>query len=885
MKTIIAIYPGRFQPFGKHHAEAFRWLQNKFGAKNTFIATSDKVEPPKSPFSFQDKKQIIKHYGLSNNIVQTKNPYKAEEILGNYDPSTTSVVFMVGSKDMQEDPRFKIGLKKNGEPSYFQEYEKNKNSLQGFDKHGYLIIAPHISIDVPGYGEMSGTSMRNALGDKSIPRSEKIELFKGIFGWYDESTANMIFDRIESVTESVLFSKNWWADQLFLDEGYMSPEQQKNHDAKIEKLRNHLRQMIGREFVYDFNEFPKTVYGVKIQESKLLKEGGSAGHINCEICKKEFRQITENHLKYKHGITLKEYIDRYPDAVLISESLRKELRDNNPMKDKKNIDKIFETKFDRYGNKNYNNILKTKKTKLDRYGSETYNNPKFGDDNASRRPDVRERIRQKVTESYIINPELKSNRSDIGKKFGFGNTHEFKKKMISVGKWKPDILKSDFDIYRNAVRDITETNYQIYFKEIPNAHLRSKQMHLDHKYSIYDGFEHDIDPHIIGHYKNLEIIDHSLNESKGTKSSISLKKLAEEILTSKNTLGIGYQLLVCGGSAGHMAHPFDIPSVKTGKDLLKVFVDSVNYLKKQAAAVKIDGVNASIRLVDLDGKKQFVLDRGSMKPLDVKGITKDDLFDRFGEGHGMIKIGGKVLDIFNESLNSIQPELKSLGLWDNPNIMFNLEYVEGSTNVLQYNKNFLAIHGLLELFQATPKRRETKEISYNDSTMSKLLNKLKPFANKNGYEILGSIPTELTGNPDFIKVLNEKYTIDFGTSKQTKTLNQWLSSAEIPKNTVKTVDGKLISALSKEVLIKLSENTPLPDFIKDPNDYQSVIDGYFIYLATMKLGDAVLEKLNSPLGPVTDHEGIVIRDPKIFDKPFKITGKFILGGLASTFRK
>lgn len=612
MNTIIAIYPGRFQPFGKHHAEAFRWLQNKFGAKNTFIATSDKVEPPKSPFSFQDKKQIIKHYGLSNNIVQTKNPYKAEEILGNYDPSTTSVVFMVGSKDMQEDPRFKIGLKKNGEPSYFQEYEKNKNSLQGFDKHGYLIIAPHISIDVPGYGEMSGTSMRNALGDKSIPRSEKIELFKGIFGWYDESAANMIFDRIESVTESVLFSKNWWADQLFLDEGYMSTEQQKNHDAKIEKLRNHLRQMIGREFVYDFNEFPKTVYGVKIQESKLLKEGGSAGH---------------------------------------------------------------------------------------------------------------------------------------------------------------------------------------------------------------------------------------------------------------------------------MAHPFDIPSVKTGKDLLKVFVDSVNYLKKQAAAVKIDGVNASIRLVDLDGKKQFVLDRGSMKPLDVKGITKDDLLDRFGEGHGMIKIGGKVLDIFNESLNSIQPELKSLGLWDNPNIMFNLEYVEGSTNVLQYNKNFLAIHGLLELFQATPKRRETKEISYNESTMSKLLNKLKPFASKNGYEILGSIPTELTGNPDFIKVLNEKYTIDFGTSKQTKTLNQWLSSAEIPKNTVKTVDGKLISALSKEVLIKLSENTPLPDFIEDPNDYQSVIDGYFIYLATMKLGDAVLEKLNSPLGPVTDHEGIVIRDPKIFDKPFKITGKFILGGLASTFRK
>jgi len=39
------------------------------------------------------------------------------------------------------------------------------------------------------------------------------------------------------------------------------------------------------------------------------------------------------------------------------------------------------------------------------------------------------------------------------------------------------------------------------------------------------------------------------------------------------------------------------------------------------------------------------------------------------------------------------------------------------------------------------------------------------------------------------------------------------------------------------------------------------------------------------LGPVTDHEGIVIRDKSIYKEPFKITGKFILGGLATSFRK
>lgn len=53
----------------------------------------------------------------------------------------------------------------------------------------------------------------------------------------------------------------------------------------------------------------------------------------------------------------------------------------------------------------------------------------------------------------------------------------------------------------------------------------------------------------------------------------------------------------------------------------------------------------------------------------------------------------------------------------------------------------------------------------------------------------------------------------------------------------------------------------------------------------MKLGDAILDKLSSPLGPVKDHEGIVIRDERIYKEPFKLTGSFILGGLASSFRK
>ena len=55
---IIAIYPGRFQPFGKNHKSAYDELSKIFGVENTFIATSDKTGE-NSPFNFNEKKKII----------------------------------------------------------------------------------------------------------------------------------------------------------------------------------------------------------------------------------------------------------------------------------------------------------------------------------------------------------------------------------------------------------------------------------------------------------------------------------------------------------------------------------------------------------------------------------------------------------------------------------------------------------------------------------------------------------------------------------------------------------------------------------------------------------------------------------------------------------
>ena len=53
-----------------------------------------------------------------------------------------------------------------------------------------------------------------------------------------------------------------------------------------------------------------------------------------------------------------------------------------------------------------------------------------------------------------------------------------------------------------------------------------------------------------------------------------------------------------GGAAGHMAHPFDLPEVDTGTDLVAFFKKAADYVHNNEASVKIDGVNVSFKLVN-----------------------------------------------------------------------------------------------------------------------------------------------------------------------------------------------------------------------------------------------------------------------------------------------
>jgi len=374
------------------------------------------------------------------------------------------------------------------------------------------------------------------------------------------------------------------------------------------------------------------------------------------------------------------------------------------------------------------------------------------------------------------------------------------------------------------------------------------------------------------------------------------------------------------GTPGHMAHPFGDekhPSlwlrVRTGQDLLQYFHDIKEFLELNPGSLKIDGINVSFKLITTkDGEKEFRMDRGTTHTESVIGMDAEDAYKKWPEGHGMPHAIKTLLEIFNEALPSIKYELKDLGMWDNPQKFFNTEYVEGKTNVQKYDKNFLAIHGINQFYEkkapkswvASGKSMDRKglerptnpktgklvkdtavEIPYNRGALESIIKKVKPIASQRGFEIYGDIPTQLISEIDYTDTLGSPFTIQMTAEEQTtNSLSEWLEEVENPKNEkVTKADGKEVWAISKDIYMAVANGIPLLEYLESPEDVKKAISGAIFNHATRMLGNDVKAALDSSMGSVTDHEGVVLRGMEDF--PVKVTGEFIVGGQQTAFRE
>lgn len=154
--------PGGFHPFHAGHMALYNSAREAFPDAEVFVAATNDTKT--RPFPFALKEKLAKVAGVQpGHFVQVKSPFQPKEITQNYNPDEDVVIFVRSQKDMKESP-IPGGVKKNGEPAYFQPFKRGE--LESFGKHAYMAYLPTVEF---GPGITSATEIRNAwpkLDDK-----------------------------------------------------------------------------------------------------------------------------------------------------------------------------------------------------------------------------------------------------------------------------------------------------------------------------------------------------------------------------------------------------------------------------------------------------------------------------------------------------------------------------------------------------------------------------------------------------------------------------------------------------------------------------------------------------------------------------------------------
>jgi hypothetical protein len=286
--------------------------------------------------------------------------------------------------------------------------------------------------------------------------------------------------------------------------------------------------------------------------------------IQCQLCKKEFKSITNTHLK-QHSVNIQQYLEQFPNAEIISEESKKKFSDNakiqNSIRDYSTQGvKISATKKLKYASGEavaWNKGLPMsdeQKQKLSQIKKEQYASGKIK--HWALGHIMPEEVKKKISEKckgYKFTEEQRQNllnflNSDKHPKGMLNKSHsndtkqkisnslhikkdEIRKTMEEKGLWIPLDLVSDFELYKRAVCGITQKNVHL----IPNydpsirgrCSLAEDNHQIDHILSITDGFKQGIAPEILGSIANLRFIPWQDNLSKWSDSHITAEELIE----------------------------------------------------------------------------------------------------------------------------------------------------------------------------------------------------------------------------------------------------------------------------------------------------------------------------------------------------------------------
>ena len=260
MRTVV-IYPGRFHPFHRGHKASYDYLVKQYGADNVFVVSSDKQDADKSPFSFDDKLDMMTKLGIPpGRIARVKNPYQAQEITKEIDDKDNTVlIFAVSEKDMSgPEARFNFKPKADGSQGYIQPIP-DSGKLQPMSKHAYVAVTPTVNFQVRGADANSASQIRKEYIAGNDADREQI--IADLYGNMDAGIKD-IFDRKLRAPAAVNESRK-----------------------RIQKKINYLKERIAHLRQQELNEFLPAVGAVAGRalvgaEAGALTRGvaGLAGH-------------------------------------------------------------------------------------------------------------------------------------------------------------------------------------------------------------------------------------------------------------------------------------------------------------------------------------------------------------------------------------------------------------------------------------------------------------------------------------------------------------------------------------------------------------------------------------------------------------------------------
>jgi len=230
-KKVFVIYPGRFHPFHTGHKGVYNYLSTKFGGNDVYITTTGIVELPKSPFSFDEKKEMMMATGIpSNKILNVKNNYNLQSVSSQIpiNVERDSIIFAVSQKDMDEDPRFKNFVKKDGSPSYLQPMPKNESKLEPAIKHGYLITVPTTDFTVLGLPARSASQLRSQYTTLN-PEQQK-SFIVDLFGSYNPKIHKILNNKLGNTSGKLTEKQKKLLKKLIV--GILKEDEAKINSAK-----------------------------------------------------------------------------------------------------------------------------------------------------------------------------------------------------------------------------------------------------------------------------------------------------------------------------------------------------------------------------------------------------------------------------------------------------------------------------------------------------------------------------------------------------------------------------------------------------------------------------------------------------------------------------